>query len=75
MFVYALYATREELMAPVTKAMWLRVAKALGVSVIVLVGLTLIYPDHPAFRTLWVIIAFLVTLFYLRFRDDWYGRP
>jgi hypothetical protein len=61
--------------AMVRKAMWWRVAKSLGVSMIVLVPLTLIFPGRPTFCGIWASIAFLVTLFYLRFRDDWHGRP
>ena len=52
-----------------------RVAKSFGVSVTVLVGLIIFSDLSTGLRNLWASIAFLVALFYLRFRDDWYGRP
>jgi hypothetical protein len=62
--------------AAIWKAMWLRVAKSFGVGLIVLLGIILLTdPPHPPYRMVWAFIAFLVTLFFLRFRDDWYRRP
>jgi hypothetical protein len=61
--------------AMIRKAMWWRVAKSAAVSVIVSVALTVADPTTPNRNGLWAIITFLIMLFYLRFRDDWYGRP
>jgi hypothetical protein len=69
------FGMAEHTKAMVRKAMCWRVAKSLVVSMVVTVALVLSTDLTNVQRGLWGSIAFLLTLYYLRFRDDWYGRP